>query len=125
MLFLLNVALGHAKLRNARMDVPVIPSVQHHRDSGMMEVDEPQAKTGVLEVDGFGSDHDSAASQPRNTEPAGLRDDTDPWNKGYITNSGRKVVPVKRYAAPSVSSSSSRRCTNSTRRSSKVRSDKL
>jgi len=90
-----------------------------------MEVDKPRVKTEDLEVDGFGSDHGSPASQPQNIEPARLRDDTDPWTKGYITDSGRKVVPVKRHATPSVSSSSSRRSTNSTRRSSRVRGDKF
>jgi hypothetical protein len=114
LLFLLNVALNDAQLQNAHMDAPVMPPVQH-RHLNMpypMGVGEPQAKTENLGVDGSGRNPNPAAIQP---EPPQLGDDKDLWIEGYITDSGRKVVPVKKYATPPPSSTGSRRSVNSTK----------
>ena len=120
LLFLLNVALDDAKLQNARMDA----SVQHHHLNmpHPMGVGGLQAKTENLEVVGSGGNPNPSAIQP---EPPQLSDDKDLWMEGYITDSGRKVVPVKRYATPPPSSAGSRRSVNSTRRCkiSRVRCD--
>lgn len=109
LLFLLNVALGDTQLQNARMDAPVMPSVQG--------AGEPKRKAENLEVDGSGRNPNLAEIQP---EPPQLSDDTDLWMEGYITDSGRKVVPVQKYAAPLPSSTGSRRSVNSTTRRSKT-----
>lgn len=118
LLFLLHVALGDAKLQNARMDVAAMPLVQHPHLG--MEVDEHRKN---LEVDGSGRNPNSDAVQP--VPPRLDGGDADPWIEGYITDSGRKVVPVKKYAVPPPSSSSSRRSINSARRCkmSRVRCD--
>ena len=119
LLFLLRVALGDARSQDVRMDAPVIPSGQH-RHLGVpypMGVGEPQVKTEDLEVDGSGMNPSPAAIEP---ELPQLGDDTRLWIEGYITDSGRKVVPVKKYAAPPPSSTGSRRSGNSTTRGSKI-----
>ncbi|KAK2467267.1 hypothetical protein APHAL10511_000816 [Amanita phalloides] len=107
LLFLLDVALG---LQNGHILAPMMPPVMPPGHEFIMaysmEAVEPQIMNeDSVPVRGTRMDPGSAAVHPA---PAKFGGDVDPWINGYITDSGRKVVPVEKFTSPPLSLASRR-----------------